>query len=237
MRSPFIFAIPVALLTTALVSPTAHAQGRGMHRSAGAPRARNSFRMGAAGGARREGHRHFFNDGGLLFPGYFYADDGFDGQTDVDAKPQIVLVAQAVEEAPPPAPAKPVEPLLLEKRNGEWVRVANGSQTATTPASKQESTHTSGIQPGIVEPAATSPPAAKLPPAAVVFRDGHTEELGKYMIQGELLYTNTDRWSTGSWTKKIPLADLDIPASLKLNKDRGTKFNLPSGPNEVMIRF
>jgi hypothetical protein len=57
------------------------------------------------------------------------------------------------------------------------------------------------------------------------------------MIQGDILYTNTDRWTTGSWTQKIPLADLDIPASLKLNKDRGTKFNLPSGPNEVMIRF
>ena len=237
MRLALTFAIPVALLATGIISPTAHAQGRGMHRSAGGPRARRSFRTGQADVNRREGHRRFFNDGGLLFPGYFYADDGFDGQPDAEERPQIVLVAQTVEEAPRPAPAKPVEPLLLEKRNGEWVRVPNSTQTATTPAPKRESTHTSGIQSGIVEPAATAPPAAKLPAAAVVFRDGHTEELGKYMIQGDILYTNTDRWSTGSWTKKIPLADLDIPASLKLNKDRGTKFNLPSGPNEVMIRF
>jgi hypothetical protein len=237
MRTQLTFVIPVALLATGLISISAHAQGRGMHRSAGAPRARNSFRIGAADGTRRDGHRHFFSDGGLLFPGYFYADDGIDGQTDAEERPQIVPVAQTVEDAPPPAPTKPVEPLLLEKRNGEWVRVPNGSQTAITPASKQESTHTSGIQSGIVEPAAAVPPTPKLPPAAIVFRDGHTEELGKYMIQGDILYTNTDRWSTGSWTKKIPLADLDIAASLKLNKDRGTKFNLPSGPNEVMIRF
>jgi hypothetical protein len=237
MRTALTFAIPVALLATGLISISAHAQRRGMHRSAGAPRARNSFHVGAADRSRREGHRRSFNDGGLLFPGYFYADDRFDGQPDVEERPQITLVAQTVEELPPPAPAKPVEPLLLEKRNGEWVRVPNGSQTAAAPAPKQESTHTSGIQPGIVEPAATAPPAAKLPPAAVVFRDGHIEELGKYMIEGDILYTNTDRWSTGSWTRKIPFADLDIPASLKLNKERGTKFNLPSGPNEVMIRF
>jgi hypothetical protein len=71
----------------------------------------------------------------------------------------------------------------------------------------------------------------------IVFRDGHEEEVAKYMIQGETLFTNADYWNTGSWTRKIPLSEVDIPASLKLNRDRGTKFNLPSGPNEVMIRF
>ncbi len=63
------------------------------------------------------------------------------------------------------------------------------------------------------------------------------EELGKYMIQGVVLLTTADYWSTGSWTRKIPLAELDIPASLKLNRERGSKFNLPSGPNEVVVRF
>jgi len=29
---------------------------------------------------------------------------------------------------------------------------------------------------------------------------------------------------------------LDVPATLKLNEDRGAKFSLPSGPNEVMFR-
>jgi hypothetical protein len=29
---------------------------------------------------------------------------------------------------------------------------------------------------------------------------------------------------------------LDVPATLKLNQERGAKFSLPSGPNEVMIR-
>jgi len=30
---------------------------------------------------------------------------------------------------------------------------------------------------------------------------------------------------------------LDIPASLKLNNERGAKFSLPSGPNEIVVRF
>ena len=63
------------------------------------------------------------------------------------------------------------------------------------------------------------------------------EELGKYMIQGDSLYTNSDYWQSGSWTRRIPLKQLDIPASLKLNQSLGTKFNLPSGPSEVMVRF
>jgi hypothetical protein len=95
----------------------------------------------------------------------------------------------------------------------------------------------SSLHPAIVELPEAAVPQPQLPPAVIVFRDGHNEELGKYMIQGNVLFTNADYWSTGSWTRKIPLAELDIPASLKLNKERGTKFNLPSGPNEVVIRF
>ena len=57
------------------------------------------------------------------------------------------------------------------------------------------------------------------------------------MIQGSDLYVTSSYSTTGSWIKKIPLADLNIPACLKINKDRGTKFNLPSGPNEVVVRF
>ena len=71
----------------------------------------------------------------------------------------------------------------------------------------------------------------------IVYRDGRTEELGKYMIEGDTLYTNADYWSTGSWSRKISLSQVDIPASLKLNQERGSKFNLPSRPNEVVVRF
>ena len=57
------------------------------------------------------------------------------------------------------------------------------------------------------------------------------------MIQGDTLYTRSDYWTTGSWSESIPLSQLDLPASLKLNQERGTKFSLPSAPNEVVVRF
>jgi hypothetical protein len=153
-----------------------------------------------------------------------------------EAVPVQEVVAQPAQSLAPAA--TPVEPLLLEIHDGKWVRVPTGSQLPTIIQTTQPGTvQATSLPPGIAEPAAVTHPLPKLPPAIIVFRDGHMEEMEKYMIQGNILYTNADYWSTGSWTRKIPLAEVDIPASLKLNKDRGTKFNLPSGPNEVVIRF
>jgi hypothetical protein len=56
------------------------------------------------------------------------------------------------------------------------------------------------------------------------------------MIVGTTIYTGADYWSSGSWTQKVQIAELDVTATLKLNQERGAKFSLPSGPNEVMIR-
>ena len=35
---------------------------------------------------------------------------------------------------------------------------------------------------------------------------------------------------------KVQLADLDLPRTVKQNQERGLKFDLPSGPNEVVLR-
>ena len=50
------------------------------------------------------------------------------------------------------------------------------------------------------------------------------------------IYFKADYWSSGSWTRKIQIADLDLPATLRLNQERGLKFVMPSGPNEVVTR-
>ena len=83
----------------------------------------------------------------------------------------------------------------------------------------------------------TAQPSPALPAAVLVFRDGHTEEVEKYVIQGGVINARSDYWSTGSWTRKIPIAELDVPATLKLNEERGGKFSLPSGPSEIVVRF
>ena len=78
--------------------------------------------------------------------------------------------------------------------------------------------------------------AKEVPPAILVFRDGHTEDVSSYSIIDGAIYTRADYWTEGTWSRKIEIADLDVPATLKQNQQRGVKFELPSGPNEVMIR-
>ena len=79
-------------------------------------------------------------------------------------------------------------------------------------------------------------PPAKLPPAVLVFRDGHQEEAAKYTIVGSAIFIKSDYWSSGSWTRQVPIAQLDIPATLQANQARGARFTLPSRPGEVMVR-
>jgi hypothetical protein len=208
-----------------------------MHAPAAAPRSRSSFRLSGRGGFDRAHQRPFLNESAFLFPAYFYPDDEFDYGSVEPGAPPVQLIVSQPEQLPAPA-ASPVEPLLLEIHDGQWVRVPTGREMQALPQStKPDSAKALSSNSGFVELPATAPRLPALPPAVIVFRDGHTEEVAKYMIQGDMLFTNADYWSTGSWTRKIPLSDVDIPASLKLNKDRGTKFNLPSGPNEVVIRF
>jgi hypothetical protein len=88
----------------------------------------------------------------------------------------------------------------------------------------------------IVEAPAETPPPVKLPPTVLVFRDGHQEEMESYTIVGPVLYTRSDYWTTGSWTREIGIAQLDVPATVRLNQERGVKFNLPSGPHEIIVR-
>jgi hypothetical protein len=79
-------------------------------------------------------------------------------------------------------------------------------------------------------------PPRELPPAILVFHDGRREEVSDYTIMSGTIYSKADYWTTGSWSRKIQIADLDVPATLRLNQERGVKFVLPSSPNEVVVR-
>ncbi|MFZ0911662.1 MAG: hypothetical protein WBQ76_02410 [Candidatus Korobacteraceae bacterium] len=59
-------------------------------------------------------------------------------------------------------------------------------------------------------------------PTVLVFRDGHQQEVGNYAIMGQTVYVLDSR------TQKISLADLDVPATVKANDDRGTEFKVPA---------
>jgi hypothetical protein len=55
----------------------------------------------------------------------------------------------------------------------------------------------------------------------LVFRDGHQQKVTNYAIMGQTVYVFDSR------TQKIGLGDLDVPATIKLNDDRGVEFQLP----------
>jgi hypothetical protein len=71
--------------------------------------------------------------------------------------------------------------------------------------------------------AAPEPPAAEIHAETVlVFRDRHSEEIQNYAIVGNTLWVFTQQRA-----RKIPIAELDVPATAKANADRGIDFRLP----------
>jgi len=65
-------------------------------------------------------------------------------------------------------------------------------------------------------------PKSEEPETALVFQDRHVEEVRNYAISGGTLWVLNDQAA-----KKIPLAKLDLPATVKMNDDRGVDFEIP----------
>jgi hypothetical protein len=125
----------------------------------------------------------------------------------------------------------PIQPLMIELQNGRYVRITS------TPANGEplpESSHTQTSNP---KPAITTEPKRNdLPPAVLVFRDGHTEEVRDYAIADGILYARGDYYTDGYWNKKIALSTLNVAQTLEANATRNVKFVLPASPNEVITR-
>jgi hypothetical protein len=62
----------------------------------------------------------------------------------------------------------------------------------------------------------------ELPRTELVFRDKRTEEVQNYAIVGQTFWI-----LSAERARKIPLAELDIPATKKANENRGVEFQLP----------
>jgi len=178
-------------------------------------------------------HHHRFFGNGFLYPyPYFYPyDDYEDGPEVAQAAPQVIVVPTAQQTQAQPAATLP-EPVLIEWQGDHFVRMT-----------VSEKNHENGLPPDFSQK--TSPrtsqkaPAEQpreLPPATLVFRDGHQEQVSSYTIVKDTIYTKSDYWASGSWGKKIQISDLNIPATLKANQERGVNFSFPSNPNEVVVR-
>lgn len=70
-------------------------------------------------------------------------------------------------------------------------------------------------------------PVAAQPATVLVFKDGHQSDVLNYAIVGDTLFD----FAAGR-TRKVLLADLDLPATRKANDDHGVDFQIPAGTTQ-----
>jgi len=238
------------LVAAGLVTSPAQAQrrGGGGFVSAGGGRGGASgFTRGVPAGGRYvrvRGGRGFL--GGYGYASNYYPYYDTEGGL-IEGPPPQILGQTAAPAATVTAP-KAAESLVMELRGDHWVRLTPYGAQALA---EQGDVAQAGAQGGpLVAPragvpsrrsgdasvASTAQPPSELPPAVLVFRDGHQLEAAKYTIIGKTISIKTDYWTSGSWTRSVQIAELDLPATLKANQERGANFSLPSRPSEVVIR-
>ena len=71
-------------------------------------------------------------------------------------------------------------------------------------------------------PPEPSPLAEENTPTILVFRDGHRSEVRNYAIVGKTLWAFTEQRA-----RKIPVSDLDVEATRKVNAEHGVEFRFP----------
>jgi hypothetical protein len=184
-----------------------------------APLSSAQMRGGVHVGAAGTGFRHV-RSGGFAYP-FFYSDYGPESEPPPPAPP-LVIEKKVMQSD------RPTEPLLIEWQGDHFVRYGGAAASAS---------------PDYVEVASISPPAKaaalsearhELPPAILVYRDGHREEVSDYVITRGVLYARGDGYSQAS--RNIQLSALDLRTTFRANQDQGVKFVLPERSNDVVTR-
>ena len=216
----------ISALLAAALAPCAVAQMRG----GGFGRGLAGFGRGA-GFASRRGRG--FGRNAVFFGDPFFYTDYPSGSLASEMPSPLVFVTQSAAAAPEPKR----EPLLIEWQGDRYVRVRGDGQSDRAAAeSAQSATTRSARILGSPSPNPVAIGTHELPPAVLIFRDGHQEQVQDYVIASGTLYARSNYWQSGSWRKDIQLTALDLPATFRANQDHGVKFVLPSGPNEVVTR-
>jgi hypothetical protein len=109
-------------------------------------------------------------------------------------------------------------PTVFDRRGaGPYSYIPPGYESPDEPTAAQtqaEDTPPAGFNPS---------PEPPQDPTVLVFKDGHQLEIGNYAIVNQTLFDLTP-----GHPRRIALADLDLPATQKLNDDHGITFDLPS---------
>lgn len=161
-------------------------------------------------GNRGHGYRNGGYGYGYVIPYYYPVDDSAYGYDYVGggAGPDMYS-------GPPIGPNDSIQHLVVE-------------QPPANPYSGDYATPMpEAYVPPQMQPPAPPPPDAKPnEPTVLVFRNGHQQEVRNYAVMGDTV------WVFDQGSKKIALADLDLPATIKANDDRGMEFKLPPTPKK-----
>src|ERR1700733_922612 len=178
-----LFMLNLAILAATIFASSAQAQRHAAFAQAGRPRMSPARRAGLRfpGGASRRSRR--FSSASGLAP-YFYSDyDSGSGTIEVPTNQNVERTAQPASPAPVPTPP---QSLLLELHGDHWVRITNYGQSQTdgqsSAAGSEQASDLLSPAPATARRIPTAEPPSELPPAVLVFRDGHKEEIGKYVI-------------------------------------------------------
>jgi hypothetical protein len=174
---------------------------------------------------------HFGRSGASHFPVAFldpFYGDYFSEPPAVPAQPQVVVMQAPAPAEAYAAPAPPAQPLMIELQGDRYVQVSGEKDSSGEMVSRD-------ARAASRESSAGNTPTARAPSALLVFRDGHREEVSAYTIADGVLYASADYYSSGAWNRKIALASLNLPDTIKANQARGISFQLPSAANEVIV--
>lgn len=146
--------------------------------------------------------RGYYGGWGYAIPYYYPADTSMYGYDYVGAGPDLYS-------GPPPGPNDPVLHMIVE-------------QPPANPYGPPPDERSYAAPPAAAQPASTPAPEVKPgEPTVLVFRNGKQQEVTNYAIMGDTLYV-FDKGKT-----RIAMADLDIPATIQANDDRGMEFRVP----------
>jgi hypothetical protein len=98
----------------------------------------------------------------------------------------------------------------------------SGETRLTMRSDREQPRREAGENAQAAAPAQEPEPAREVIPTVLIFRDGHRQEVRNYAIMGKVLYDLESMTA-----RKIQLAELDIPATIKENDERGVGFTLP----------
>ena len=116
---------------------------------------------------------------------------------------------------PPDNTPDPPAQTIFERRPTSFPRArdeARYDEPYVPPAQQAQGQRSKSVEIGVGQQETTT----------LVYRDGRKQDVQNYAIVGKTLF-NFD----GTGPFKVQLADLDLPATEKLNGDRGVEFKLP----------